>query len=85
MAIGACRLFAADWAVATTGYAEPAPAAGVAVPFAWVAVAGSGGAAPRVQVVRRIECPGAGRTDVQSRVADAAVQLLADTLRTTKT
>ena len=39
MARGACELFGADVAVATTGYAEPSPGDGVMQPFAWWAVA----------------------------------------------
>jgi nicotinamide-nucleotide amidase len=46
MACGACRLFGADFGVATTGYAEPAPGRGVAHPGAWVAVANCAWAAP---------------------------------------
>lgn len=85
MALGACRLFGADWAVSTTGYAEPSPAAGVTTPFAWVAVAGGDGGNLRIQATRRIECPGASRTEVQNRVADAAVELLVATLRAPRT
>ncbi len=78
MAIGACRLFGADFGVATTGYAEPAPGVGVASPFAWWAVARWRGA--RKPWVRhgRVECPGATRIDVQALVAEAAlVELVA--------
>ncbi|MBC8009992.1 MAG: CinA family protein, partial [Burkholderiales bacterium] len=38
MARGAAKLFGCEIAVATTGYAEPDAARGVAEPFAWVAV-----------------------------------------------
>ena len=38
MAQGAADLFGADIAVATTGYAEPNPAAGVEAPMAWWAL-----------------------------------------------
>ncbi len=81
MARGACALFGAGVAVATTGYAEPSPADKVAVPFAWWAVAhrGSGG---KFSTRRgRIECPGATRTDTQKIVADAALAELVAFLR----
>ena len=59
MAVGVCRLFEADVGVATTGYAEPSPADGVPVPFAWWAIARRG---PRGKVAAvqsgRVECPG---------------------------
>ena len=76
MAEGVCALFRSDIGVATSGYAEPAPGAGVANPFAWWAVVhrksrGSG------RVIRlatgRIECPGAKRIEAQRMVADAVV------------
>ncbi|MBM3856318.1 MAG: CinA family protein [Verrucomicrobia bacterium] len=77
MAVGACRLFGADLAVATTGYAEPAVARGVQVPLAWIAIARHG------TVVRcwRIECPGATRTEAQAQVAEAALTGLIELLR----
>ena len=76
MAVGVRRLFGADYGVATTGYAEPAPAQGVAVPFAWVAVAAG---APDGSVAvrsRRVEVPGSTRAEAQARVAEAAVREL---------
>jgi nicotinamide-nucleotide amidase len=79
MAGGACRLFQADLAVATTGYAEPAP--GVAVPFAWIALARGADGVPEVWRTRRIECPGATRNEAQDRVAAAAIELLVAWLR----
>ncbi|MES1168551.1 MAG: CinA family protein, partial [Oleiharenicola lentus] len=38
MAVGAAKLFGADLAVATTGYAEPAPKRKVRTPHAWWAI-----------------------------------------------
>lgn len=73
MARGACRLFGSDLGAATTGYAEPAPHAGVAVPFAHWAVAcreGSGGWLLRSG---RIVCAGMERTPAQVAVAQAVV------------
>lgn len=80
MAVGACRLFKADVAVATTGYAEPSPAWGVAAPFAWLAVARRTGGEPAVVGARRVEFPGATRAEAQARAAAAAVDLLVECL-----
>ncbi|MFM8337429.1 MAG: CinA family protein [Opitutaceae bacterium] len=81
MALGVCRLFRADIALATTGYAEPSPADGVADPFAWAALAEAAGGEPKLIRVLRVDCPGAGRTEAQARVADAALALLLERLR----
>jgi nicotinamide-nucleotide amidase len=81
MACGACKLFGSDLAVATTGYAEPSPAAGVAVPFAWWAIAAR--VRGKIVAVRhgRVECPGEPRTEVQRIVAEAVLAELAAYLR----
>lgn len=81
MAWGAVRMFAADLAVATTGYAEPAPTRGVAKPFAWVTVVRRPGARPGAVRTRRIECPGATRVEAQTQVAAAAVEALVALLK----
>ena len=81
MACGACRLFGADFAVATTGYAEPAPGLGVAAPQAWIAVASAGPAGPRVRRSARVELPGLGRVAAQQAVAEAALAALLGILR----
>ena len=87
MARGACELFWSDLGVATTGYAEPSPAEGVAEPFAWWAFAhrtsakrGPGG---KFLTVRsgRVECPRATRTDAQAWVAEAVLAELVAYLR----
>lgn len=84
MAGGVCALFRSEIGVATTGYAEPAPGAGVTHPFAWWAVVqrsrrGTG------RIIRlatgRIECPGAKRIEAQKMVADAVVGELIAFLR----
>jgi nicotinamide-nucleotide amidase len=81
MARGVCGLFGAHVGVATTGYAEPAPAQGVATPFAWWAVARRVGSRGwRVQH-GRVECPDASRTQVQAIVAEAALGELITFLR----
>lgn len=82
MAVGACRLFATDLGVATTGYAEPSPAEGVMVPFAWWAIAQRGARGKRAAVKSgRVECPGCARLDVQTIVADAVLAELVAWLR----
>jgi nicotinamide-nucleotide amidase len=81
MAAGAAKLFGADLAVATTGYAEPAPKRKVKVPHAWWALCHRhrGGA---VEVVSGlIEVPGAKRVAVQERVAEAVLAELVAYLR----
>ncbi len=79
MAGGACRLFGADFAVATTGFAEPAP--GVVNPRAWIAVAANSASGPRALAQRLVEFPGRGRQDAQQAVAEAALDLLLECLR----
>lgn len=81
MAAGAAKLFGADLAVATTGYAEPSVAGGVEAPMAWWAVAhrrrGRG-----VKIFSgRVECPGEPRVVVQAMVADAVLAELVAYLR----
>jgi nicotinamide-nucleotide amidase len=80
MARGAAKLFGADLAAATTGYAEPNAEWKVAQPFAWIAVARRAG---RKFVVcsLRVECPGASRLAAQACVADAALAALVAQLR----
>lgn len=77
MACGVCALFGADVGVATTGYAEPAKADGVATPFAWWALArraAKGGNAKGFSMRHgRVECPGASRVEVQAIVAEAVL------------
>lgn len=81
MAAGAVNLFNADLAVATTGYADPAPKLKVRVPHAWWALCHRhrGGAA--VVLSGLVEVPGAARVDVQKRVAEAVVAEVVKYLR----
>jgi nicotinamide-nucleotide amidase len=81
MARGACALFGADLALATTGYAEPSPAENVPAPMACWALAHV--LANGVVVVQsgRVEFPGASRTVAQERVAEAALAGLVAYLR----
>jgi nicotinamide-nucleotide amidase len=81
MAQGACALFGADLAVATTGYAQPDQAAGVPEPMAWWALCHRrrGG---RMQVVSEmLTVPGAERVVVQERVATEVLRQLVAYLR----
>jgi nicotinamide-nucleotide amidase len=73
MARGACGLFGSDLAVATTGYAEPAPADDVAEPFAFWAVAHRRRGKFIAMRSGRVECPGAKRVEAQAMVAEAVV------------
>ena len=81
MAQGACALFGADLAVATTGYAQPDAAKGVTAPMAWWALCHRqrGG---RAQVISEmVTVPGAGRVAVQERVATVVLRQLVAYLR----
>lgn len=80
MAAGACQLFGADLAVATTGYAEPAPKRKVRTPHAWWALCHRHGGAA-VILSGLIEVPGADRVTVQERVAEGVLVELARYLR----
>jgi nicotinamide-nucleotide amidase len=81
MARGACALFGADVAIATTGYAEPSPADNVPVPMACWGLAHVRGPGPVFVRTGRIECPGATRTGAQGGVADAVLAELVAYLR----
>jgi nicotinamide-nucleotide amidase len=97
MARGACVLFGSDFALATTGYAEPfdlaqgRPSAEgkVAVPFAWWALAhaqssrrtGPGRGGKFMVRSGRINGPGRARVAMQELVAERALAELVDYLR----
>lgn len=79
MARGACALFGSDVGVATTGYAEPAPAAGVLAPFAFWAVARRMENNTYTWRSGKVVCAGLSRTAVQTVVAQVVMaELLAD-------
>lgn len=80
MAAGAARLFNADLAVATTGYAEPAPKKKVRTPHAWWAICHRHRGAA-VILSGLIEVSGSDRVTVQVRVADAVLVELVQYLR----
>lgn len=81
MAVGACRLFDADLAIATTGYAEPSRANGVKVPMAWWAICHRQGGGSAVVICGCVEVPGEKRVTVQHRVAEAALTELVKYVR----
>ena len=81
MARGAVAFFGCDLALATTGYAEPAPARGVAHPLAFWALAHRRGRRTRVVRQGRVERPGATRIAMQRAVAAAALAELIRYLR----
>jgi nicotinamide-nucleotide amidase len=81
MAVGACRLFGSDLALATTGYAEPSRAVDVTTPFAWWALAHVKRGRIVTLVAGRVECPGASRVETQMIVSAAVLTELIDYLR----
>lgn len=97
MARGAVKLFGADIAVATTGYAEPTanPAheksgevgvevlvkSGAGEPFAFWAIAHRRGPRSWKVVTGRVVCPGMTRTQTQDCVADTVLAELVAYLR----
>lgn len=82
MALGATRLFDATFALATTGYAEPAPAEGGTVPFAWWAVAERRTPEGWHLISGRVNCPDRDRQQVRARVADIVLGALMVHLQT---
>jgi nicotinamide-nucleotide amidase len=81
MARGACAFFGSDLALATTGYAEPAPNRNVRQPQGYWAFAHR--RADNTWVLRhgRVEQRGATRVEMQEAVADAALTALVEYLR----
>lgn len=81
MAAGAAKLFGADLAVASTGYAEPSPKQKVKIPHAWWAICHRQRSGVAMILSGFIEVPGADRVTVQERVAEAVLQELVQYLR----
>ncbi len=81
MAIGACELFDADVAVATTGYAEPSVEWAVTEPLAWWALARRRETASFSVRSGRVVCAGATRVEAQTTVARTALAELSAWLR----
>jgi nicotinamide-nucleotide amidase len=80
MAAGAAQLFGSDLALATTGYAEPAPKKKVRTPHAWWALCHQHRGSA-VVLSGLIEVPGADRVTVQERVAESVLVELVNYLR----
>ena len=80
LASGACELFSADLAVATTGYAEADPAAGIPTACAWLAVAYRDPARANpdacFQLTSIFEETSGTRNEAQAHFADRAISLL---------
>ncbi len=79
MACGVIRLFGSELGLATTGYAESTKDA--PQPFAWWALAHDPAGGKTVVRSGRVDCPGAGRVQVQEKVAEAVVEELVKYLR----
>ena len=76
MARGVAKQFGAKIGVATTGYAEANPAAGVTMPHAWWAVSWKRKGGKWEDRTGRLEVPGKSRTEVQGLVADTVLREL---------
>lgn len=76
MAVGACQLFDADLAVATTGYAEPSRKHRVKHPMAWWAVAHVKRGGKVAVVSGTVELLGASRREAQEKIAESVVGML---------
>jgi nicotinamide-nucleotide amidase len=81
MARGACELFNADVAAATTGYAEPAPGWNVAAPFAWWGLARRTPLGGYSLKSGRVDLAGLKRVEAQERMAQATLDALVGWLR----
>ncbi len=81
MARGAATFFGSDVALATTGYAEPAPAFGATQPMGYWALAHRRSDNTWAMREGREEWPGAERVAMQQAVAEAAVAGLIRYLR----
>ena len=81
MARGACKLFGTDVGAATTGYAEPAPDRGVAMPHACWALARRDGVGGWIYRSGRIVGVGLGRTPFQVVVAQTVYAELPSFIR----
>ena len=81
MAAGVAKLFGADLALATTGYAEPNPAAGIREPMAWWALCHRQRGGRSAVISGQVSVPGAARVMVQERVTTVVLQELAAYLR----
>lgn len=81
MASGAAKRFGAHLAIATTGYAEPAPKQKVKTPHAWWAICHRVRSGAVMMLSGYVEVPGADRVTVQEKVGEAVLQELVQYLR----
>ncbi len=81
MARGVCLLFGSDIGLATTGYAEPAPATGVTSPIAWWALCHRDAQRTLVSCGGKIEHPGLGRIEMQKAVTEEVLNELVSYLK----
>jgi len=84
MASGAAKLFGAQLAVASTGYAEPSPQHKVKIPHAWWAICHRVRSGAVMVLSGYVEVPGADRVTVQAKVAEAMLAELVSYLRETR-
>jgi nicotinamide-nucleotide amidase len=76
LAVGARERCVADWGLATTGVAGPGPQDGIAAGTVFVALSGP------TSAVRRLDLAGSSRAEVREASVRAALDLLADALKT---
>ena len=81
MAQGVAVLFGADLTVATTGYAEADPAAGVKVPMAWWSLCHLQSRGRVAVISGMVEMPRANRAEAQARVTSEVLGALVAYLR----
>jgi nicotinamide-nucleotide amidase len=83
---GVARIYNTTVGVATTGYAEPSAATGIAQPFAYWAIfhRGANASGPTIRS-GKIDAPGEGRVDAQRRIAEAVLGELTAFLRQART
>lgn len=81
MAEGVARKFGASVGVATTGYAEPAKAQEVTVPFAYWAITQKGPRGKWVTTTGKIKGRGLNRAAMQAKVADKVIAQLVKALK----
>jgi nicotinamide-nucleotide amidase len=82
MAQGACALFGADIAMATTGYAEPSPVDGIKAPMAWWALCHRQRGGRATVISGLMTMPGATRVAAQEQVTEEVLRALVAHLRT---
>jgi nicotinamide-nucleotide amidase len=81
MASGVCFLYQTDFALATTGYAEPAPELGVVNPFAYIALCQNQNDAILPIHTKRVDGAGLSRLAMQQFVTEQTLLALLDYLQ----